>query len=104
MKAMQIFYLENIPEKQEDLAIYGEEELTTLRNYFLAKLEGAGCLIDQLESEWIKLKLLMLKWSNSENYIFYKNLFTGHMKDKCSNTLMLVEIILVIPISSAICE
>ena len=104
MKAMQIFYLENIPESQEDLSIYGEEDLNTLSKFFLQKLERAGCKVDQLHKEWITLKLHMHKRRGSENSVFYKNVFTGILKEKLTNILMLAEIILVIPTSSAICE
>ena len=105
MKAMKIFFLENLPEEKQDIATYGEEEINTLCDYFHAKLESVGCQVDKIKcTEWMALMLHMYSRRKTDTRSLYKILFTGSLKEKFKNILTLVEIVLVIPTSSAICE
>ena len=106
LKAMQVFFLENIPETLEDLAIYGEHEVAILCNHFNSNLERANCQVDEIfQTEWPALKMFMFKNRRKhKTEHMYKKLFSSSLKEKFRNILMLIEIILVIPTSSAICE
>ena len=105
MKSMKIFFLENLPEEKEKLSTYGEIEISTLCNYFKDHLERVGCQVDKLiNTEWMTLKLHMHSRRKTDTKSFYKRIFTSSMKEKFQNILTLVEIVFVIPTSSAICE
>ena len=106
MKAMQIFFLENLPENRQDhLATYGEKEIATMCDYFAVMLEKVGCQVGKvIQDEWLKLKLYMHNRRNMNTKDLYKRLFMSSLNEKFSNILTLVEIVLVIPTSSAICE
>ena len=105
LKAMQIFFIVNLPVNKEDLATYGEAEVTTLCNYFHANLERMDCQVDEIiHTEWPAMKIYMYKHKERTTEFLHKKLFSDSLKEKFKNILMLVEIILVIPTSSAICE
>lgn len=59
LKAMQIFFMVNIPESEADLAVYGEEQITTLCEYFQGHLERMDCQVDAIQAEWTALKAHM---------------------------------------------
>ncbi|XP_014669372.1 PREDICTED: uncharacterized protein LOC106810507 [Priapulus caudatus] len=106
LKAMQVFFLVNLPESAADLATYGEDEVATLCDHFRARLERMGCQVDELiQTEWPALKAHMQRNRQHSTDDLYRKCFCcNNLKERFKNILMLVEIILVIPTSSAICE
>jgi len=84
-----------------------ESEVTALCEYYAPVLNRLGCDIGQLKKcEWPALKAHMRKQPrNMSVQEFYNRLFTNpNLKETFKNVIMLVEIILCIPVSSAVCE
>lgn len=106
LKSMQVFFLGNLPGSEADLATYGEHEIDALCAYFTPVLTRLGCQIAQVGlTEWPAFKTHMFRHRNLTNEVLYNRLFTNEtLKGRFQNILMLAEIILCIPTSSAICE
>lgn len=106
LKAMQIFFMANLPESATDLAVYGEQEIETLSQYFNPMLSRLGCPTDVIkDTEWPALKAHMNRNRQRSTEVLYKKMFTDdNLKERFKNILVLVEIVLCVPTSSAICE
>lgn len=108
LKAMQIFYPVNFPLNEADIATYGEEELKRLCEYYHELiLARFNCDIQHLQQvEWPAMKVYMKKQPRSVDLeSYFKTLFTTPcLVERFSNILVLIEIILCIPVSSAVCE
>lgn len=107
LKDMQIFFIINLPETEEELAVYGEEELENLLTYYREVLVSLECDIEHVKNpEWQALKAHMKRQPKSTTTeAFSHRLFTSqNLEERFHNILMLVECILCIPVSSAICE
>ncbi|KAH3835265.1 hypothetical protein DPMN_108613 [Dreissena polymorpha] len=109
LKCMQIFYPVNMPDTDAERSVYGEDSLNKLCDHYNSVLTRMGCDIDHVKSaEWPALNFHMNRQSGSATSSvsnFYHRLFTNqNLKDTFKNILMLVEIILCIPVSSAVCE
>ena len=86
--------------------LYGHKELKVLTDWYKDKLTQAGCQLDQLPEEWRKLKRLACDTFKDKSYAgLYSTLLTKDpYKMDLKNILLLVQILLVLPISSANCE
>ncbi|XP_060562819.1 zinc finger protein 862-like [Ruditapes philippinarum] len=106
LKSMQIFFMVNLPESATDLALYGEQEIGTLIQYFNPLLCRLGCQTDAIkDTEWPALKAHMSRNRQKSTEVLHKIIFTDdNLKERFKNILVLVEIILCVPTSSAICE
>ena len=57
---MQVFYPVNLPETDAELAVYGEDEINALCEYYTPVLNRMGCDIQHLkQAEWPALKVHM---------------------------------------------
>lgn len=107
LRDMQIFYPANLPVTEAEVAVYGEDQLEALCEFFADMLNRFECDIDHLkQTEWPALKVRMKRDGNNTSVQdFYHRLFTNpNQKETLKNILVLAEIILCIPVSSAICE
>ncbi|KAH3846673.1 hypothetical protein DPMN_088975 [Dreissena polymorpha] len=103
---MQVFFMVNLPDTEVDLATYGEDQVKTLCEHFKVDLKRMGCQLKHITStEWPALKAHMFRNRTRSTDVMFKQLLTDqNLKIRFKNILMLVEIILVVPTSSAICE
>lgn len=102
---MQFLFLINLPET-DARAIYGEE-INALCKFYAAVLNRINFNKLQLKQvEWPGLKVDMKRQNVGVGVQkFYKRLFCDpNLVDTFKNILMCVEIVLCIPMSSAICE
>lgn len=107
LKCMQIFYPVNLPETVAQRAVYGEDSLNELCLYYAVVLDRMGCDVAHLRDvEWPLLKVHMNRQRRGISVSeLYNRLFThSNLEETMKNILMLVEIVLCIPVSSAICE
>lgn len=93
--------IDEYPRTREELALFGVEQLTLLMQHFAAILQNAGCDIPSVGDEFkaFKAHVHAHKTTPIENYFQSEDLTR-----RFENYLMLVEILLALPISSAACE
>ena len=106
VQAFSIFMHDKWPTERGPLLLYGCKELDTIVEWFTQPLLDAGCEIAKLSAEWRKLKLTVTANFQNKSYNeLYKLLLTKepYLTDH-RNILYIVEILLVLPISSANCE
>ena len=86
--------------------LYGHKELKVLTDWYKDKLTQAGCQLDQLPEEWRKLKRLACDTfkDKSDAGLYSTRLTKDPYKMDLKNILLPVQILLVLPISSANCE
>ena len=98
----------NMPPMHEEgaLAAHAVQEVKDLANHFSDLLHRMGCDDDMLIPEWaaltVKLSRMPAQMSAEDKFARIFNDPLQHKK--LQNIMMLVEIILVIPVSSAVCE
>ena len=104
--AFSIFMHDKWPTDRGKMLLYGCKELDTLVEWFTQPLLNAGCDIDNISAEWRKLKLIVTANFQNKSYNeLYKLLLTKEpYRTDLQNILYIVEILLVLPISSANCE
>ena len=97
------------PKERNDLGLYGEEELTTVAQHYQAVLQTNAFNLEMAKEQWLSLKL----HSNNHRHIatlsqseFWVEIFTQVHPDELelSHVLMVVEICLVMAMSSSCCE
>ena len=94
----------NWPENVQQLATYGEADLHTLLEHFQSPLEKKECDILSAEQEWANMKLHVF---NHLKMLQHETLWQKMLMEQTNeytNILMLVEIILFLPMSTACCE
>jgi hypothetical protein len=103
LQATQIFDTSDWPVDRQQLAVYGTQQVQLLEAHFEQFLDHIGCDKAQLQQEWVQVKAHL--GNRRVNNIIPKinSLFTID-GDRFKNILMLIETVLVLPISSAICE
>ena len=89
-----------------DLATFGPEQWQILIDFFHTPLEKVNCNFDRLNDEWRDLKLLMgSEFADLSYSVVWQRLLSKEpYKSDFKNILLLVEIMMVLPISSAECE
>ncbi|KAJ8022231.1 hypothetical protein HOLleu_39653 [Holothuria leucospilota] len=107
LEAARIFDVRDWPTTRTDLPPYGNQELDTLLQQFLPVLSHMGCDQSELKKEWIQLKAhvgnLLMRHRNRNQAPSLSTFFlTDDYRKKFHNILMLVEIVFVLPMSSAV--
>lgn len=99
--AATLLKIDEYPRTREELALFGVKQLNLLMQHFAAILQNAGCDIPSVGDEFkaFKAHVLAHKTTPIENYFQSEDLTR-----RFENYLMLVEILLALPISSAACE
>ena len=91
-------------DNREQLAIFGEEEINVLSDHFKQLLEKNDFNQEEALSEWLDLKVLVKNnYVNLRKQAVWQVMFSDFTERFC-NILMLIEILLVLPMSTACCE
>ena len=104
LKAGIIFDHKTWPVDVKELATFGEEAVRTLLQHFQTPLINKGCNLTDVEQEWAPMKVYIFEHLRLLHYeILWQRMLNEH-SDEYKNVLMLVEIILILPMSTACCE
>ena len=89
-----------------ELLEFGIQEVDTLCQWFQAPLEAAGCNTEAVPAEWRQLKVLVSNSFHDKNCaeLWQIMLTKEPYKSDFANVLLLVELMLVLPTSSAECK
>ena len=112
LRKMRVVFPMNWPDDEVALALFGEQEIDDLCHHFETLLQRMGCDIAAVPTEWQALKVtLRCMGQGGNNNIpvdeseMYARIFNNNMQERrLHNVMMLIEIILVIPVSTAVCE
>ena len=106
IKAFGVFHHDSWPSGRQELSAYGNNEIKELCKWFDAILQRSGCDTQKVMQEWRKMKMLIHSNFSRKSYLeLYQQLLTKDpYRDDFRNILHIVEILLVLPISSANCE
>lgn len=92
------------PNDRDELAVFGEDEVNVLCDHFKLLLDKNEFDMDEALSEWLDLKVLVTNgYRNLRKHALWQTMFTD-FGERFSNILMLIEILLVLPVSTACCE
>ena len=104
LSAAQILEVRDWPNDREQLAVFGEEEINVLSEHFKQLLEKNDFDQEEALSEWLDLKVLVKNnYGNLRKKAVWQVMFTDFTERFC-NILMLIENLLVLPVSTACCE
>ncbi|KAK0132143.1 Zinc finger protein 862 [Merluccius polli] len=106
VKCCNIFNHDSWPEDQEDLVDHGADDLAFLLDHFSPVLTRNGANTELAKEEFVGLKLLIARMFKDKTYLSLWELMLTR-EPYCSeykNILHLVHILLVLPVSSAVCE
>lgn len=106
LSAAEIFDVKNWPQNNTELATYGEDQIEILKTHYQPLLQLNNCNLDALSDEWMELKAVVSRnhgYRNMKHNALWENVFADHGLT-LQNILMLVEIILILPVSTACCE
>ena len=106
VKCFNIFYHDSWPEDQEELVDHGADDLAFLLDHFSPVLTRNGVNTEMAKEEFVGLKLLIARMFKDKIYLSLWELMLTR-EPYCSdykNILHLVYILLVLPVSSAVCE
>lgn len=94
------------PPNPVDLVDYGSEEIQRLTEWFRPLLHAAGCCINAVPDQWVSLKILVnSQFQKMDSINLWQTFLTkAPYKDNFKDVLHLVEIVFVLPISTAQCE
>lgn len=104
LKAAAVLDPDIWPADQMELSSYGEKEVEILANHYKDHLLRAGCELLQIDREWSCVKShvnLHLSGRNAEEV--FASIFRSHA-DQWHNFLLLAEIVLIWPLSTAVVE
>ena len=102
--AFDIFNTSLWPDSDEELALYGEQELNTLVGHFKLLLERNDFDSELVNQEWQELKVCIKRnHSQLKMLPMWQRIFAEYA-ERFPNILMLVEIMLVLPLATACCE
>ncbi|CAL8341839.1 unnamed protein product [Gadus morhua 'NCC'] len=89
--------------RQSQLLDYGIEEITILLNHFDVTLKKGGCDFNKVQDEWQALKVIVANTFSDKSYLaLWQTLLNKEpYNHDFENILHLVEIMLLLPISSA---
>jgi hypothetical protein len=102
LQATRIFDLKEWPHNRQDLAGFGNADLQLLVNHFQEFLDNKQCQRNHIAHEWTWAKA-HLGNRLTRQVASISMLFKGNA-DHFKNLLLLIEVVLVIPVSSAVCE
>ncbi len=90
---------------REELAVFGLEEINRLVRHFHEPLATMLCDEQILMNEWTDLKVFFQHQDLRNMALVWKDLFTDQvLKQRFGNILCLIECVLVLPVSTAVCE
>ena len=104
----KIFDPKNWPADDSEIPSYGQEELDRLLTRLSTLLKKKTCNLDTAREEWLNLKIYL-----TSNYhiralhplkLWKRVLLDDANRQEFSNILMLVKLVLVFPLSTAVCE
>ena len=102
--AFDIFNTSLWPDSDDELALYGEQELNTLVGHFKLLLERNDFDSELVNQEWQELKVCIKRnHSQLKMLPMWQRIFAEYT-ERFPNILMLVEIMLVLPLATACCE
>jgi len=112
IQAGRVFDTKDWPHHDRDeLALYGNNQITQIADHFAPVLERMGCERGDLQNEWTAVKahisnrVRALNIRRPDNCPSINILFQNpDLGDRFKNLLMLVQIILTLPLSSSACE
>ena len=92
------------PTDQVELSSYGDGEVQVLADYYKDHLLRVGCEIPQITRKWSSVKShVSLHLSGRRTEEVFASIFRSHA-DQCHNFLLLAEIVLIWPLSTAVVE
>lgn len=105
-RAFNIFHHDTWPKERQALLQSGYNELKPLTDWFQTVLATAGCEVEKIAAEWRSLKKTVRNSFSDKSYLeVYQLLLEKEpYKTDLANIRHLVEILLVLPISSLDCE
>ncbi|KAK0148163.1 Zinc finger protein 862 [Merluccius polli] len=106
VKCFNIFNHDSWPENQQDLVDHGADDLGFLLDHFSTVLRRNGVNTELAKEEFVSLKLLIARMFKDKTYLSLWELMLTR-EPYCSehkNILHLVHIMLVLPVSAAVCE
>ena len=106
LSAAEIFDVKNWSQNNTELATYGEDQIEILKTHYQPLLQLNNCNLDALSDEWMELKAVVSRnhgYRNMKHNVLWEKVFADHGLT-LQNILMLVEIILILPVSTACCE
>ena len=103
---MLVFNANAWPHDSNSLADFGSEEIGRLVTWFEPVLKKGGCNIEAVPRQWVSLKMMVKTQFQDMSYsrLWSTMLTKEPYKSDYQDVLHLVEILLVLPISSAQCE
>ena len=104
LNAAHILEVDQWPKDDEQLAVYGEVEINVLAQQFHQLLERNDFDKDEALAEWLDLKVQVKNnHRHLRKHAVWQRMFTD-FPERFVNILMLIEILLVLPVSTACCE
>ena len=104
LKAAAVLDPDVWPTDQVELSSYGDGEVQVLADYYKDHLLRVGCEIPQITREWSSVKShVSLHLSGRRTEEVFASIFRSHA-DQCHNFLLLAEIVLIWPLSTAVVE
>lgn len=100
LAACKVLTIADWPTDKHELAAFGENEITTLSDHFQVPLEQQQCDLAEIQSEWRSLKVHINRQPKSDQSA---NVIEYH-QSRFSNIAMLLEIVLLLPMSTAAVE
>ena len=103
---MLILNVDAWPSDPKDLVEFGREEIQHLVEWFRPLLQKTGCNIEAVQDQWVLMKMLVKSQFQKLDYVNLWQTFLTKVpyKDNFKDILKLVEILLVLPITTAQCE
>ena len=104
LKAAAVLDPDIWPEDPLELSSYGDAEIVVLVDYYKDHLSRAGCELTQIVIEWSLVKShVSLHLSSRRTEEVFSSIFRS-LVDDCPNFLLLAEILLIWPSSTAVVE
>lgn len=103
VKASSVLDPETWPGDPEELASFGYDQLQIISNRYQGLLEKAGFRAECFGSEWQGVKSLVSLIKHKTTPDIYSVLFSKH-EEEFPNVLLITEIVLTWPLSTAACE
>lgn len=99
--ASEIMDLNEWPGDMQSLATFGQEQLNLLLQHFQDSLTRGGCDLDLIKTEWTDFKAYVYRHHTKDISKFF---ISDDLRNRFRNVLLLLEILLAFPLSSAVCE
>ena len=96
-----LLQLGEYPKSKEELALFGNEHLNLLMQHFAGILQNGNCNTAVVADEFKAFKAHVYSHNTSPIEYYFQS---AELNRRFQNFLMLIEILLVLPISSAACE